>query len=147
MELKSGVQQVVTHSAGTRSAACTCWRGAEAATGRTGWSSSPGTASGCSPPETLEEEQNQPSTCVVRSRGTWRLNSRVLALPDSGSLGPVLYEAITLTLYSVPLSTLTSSMELTPSPTKVSRAGPGAAEETGWESGMERVSVTSRKKV
>lgn len=55
------------------------------------------------------------------------MNLQVLALPVRASLDPVEYEAMTLTLYSVPLSRLTISMVFTSSPTKVSRACPGAA--------------------
>lgn len=54
-------------------------------------------------------------------------NSRVLALPARGSLEPVVYVAMTLTLYSVPLIKFKISMVFTSSPTNVSRARPGAA--------------------
>lgn len=63
-------------------------------------------------------------------------NSRVWALADSGALAPAPWVAVTWTLYSVPLSTPSRSMEVTPPPTKVSSAAPGAADSPDRDAGV-----------
>lgn len=74
----------------------------------------------------------QKSVCVIIRRVCMACiallgNSRVLALPVRASLEPVVYVAMTFTLYSVPLIRFKISMVFTSSPTNVSRARPGTA--------------------